>query len=84
MSSFTADVRAQKVWFDEFSMWIMFTDGRQLSVPLVYFPRLHNATPEQRNNFEMSGGGIGLHWDELDEDIHVPGLLLDRNAKHTG
>jgi hypothetical protein len=84
MSSFTADVRAQKVWFDEFSFWIMFTDGRQLSVPLAYFPRLHNATPEQRNNFEMSGGGIGLHWDELDEDIHVPGLLLGRNAKHTG
>jgi hypothetical protein len=81
MSTLTVEARAQKVWFDEFSMWIMFTDGRQLSVPLAYFPRLHNATPEQRNNFEMSGGGIGLHWDELDEDIHVPNLLLGRYAK---
>ncbi|OHD67411.1 MAG: hypothetical protein A2W19_03005 [Spirochaetes bacterium RBG_16_49_21] len=84
MSTLTVEARAQKVWFDEFSMWIMFTDGRQLSVPLAYFPRLHNATPEQRNNFEMSGGGIGLHWDELDEDIHVPGLLLGRYAKQAG
>lgn len=81
MSTLTVEARAQKVWFDEYNLWIMFTDGRQMSVPLAYFPRLHNATSSQRDNFEISGGGIGLHWDELDEDIHVPSLLLGRYAK---
>lgn len=70
------DARAQKVWFDDNNMWILFTDGRQLSVPLAYFPRLLNAVPNDRNNFEMSGDGVGIHWEELDEDISVPHLLL--------
>jgi len=69
------NVRALKVWFDEVNLWILFTDGRQLSVPLAYFPRLLNASAEERNNFSMSGGGYGLHWDSLDEDICVPNLL---------
>jgi hypothetical protein len=81
MSTLTVEARAQKVWFDEYNMWIMFTDSRQMSIPLAYFPRLNKATPAQRDNFEISGGGIGLHWDELDEDIHVPGLLLGQYAK---
>lgn len=84
MSTLTVEARAQKVWFDEYNMWIMFTDGRQMSVPLAYFPRLHNASPAQRDHYEISGGGIGLHWDELDEDIHVPGLLLGHYAKQVG
>jgi len=70
------EANATKVWFDKENMWIVLTDGRQLSVPLVYFPRLLNATPEQRNNYELSGGGTGIHWEEIDEDISVPGLLL--------
>ena len=70
------EANATKVWFDKENMWIILTDGRQLSVPLVYFPRLLNATPEQRNNYELSGGGTGIHWEEIDEDISVPGLLL--------
>jgi len=57
-------------------MWVELADGRQLAVPLPYFPRLFRATPEQRDRFEMSGGGTGLHWEELDEDISVEGLLL--------
>ena len=52
------------------------TDGRQLSVPLAYFPRLLHATPEQRQKYEMSGGGTGIHWEEIDEDISVNGLLF--------
>jgi len=51
-------------------------DGRRLAVPLAYFPRLLRATADQREQFEMSGGGTGLHWEELDEDISVEGLLL--------
>ena len=51
-------------------------DGRRLGVPLAYFPRLLNATPDQRKTYILSGGGSGIHWDDLDEDISVEGLLL--------
>ncbi|HNU91804.1 MAG TPA: DUF2442 domain-containing protein [Spirochaetota bacterium] len=78
MNSLESDARAQKVWLDDYNLWVQFTDGRVLSVPLAYFPRLRRASGEQRNKFEMSGGGFGLHWDELDEDISVPHLLLGR------
>lgn len=81
MSSLIADARADKIWFDEYNMWILFTDGRQLSVPLAYFPRLQKASVEQRKNFEMSGGGYGIHWDDIDEDIHVQSLLIGRYEK---
>jgi hypothetical protein len=51
--------------------------GRQLFVPLAYFLRFLNATAaQQRNQYELSGGGMGIHWDEIDEDISVPGLLM--------
>jgi len=76
MNTLTFEAAATKIWFDKDNMWIALTDGRQLSVPLVYFPRLLNATPEQRNNYELSGGGTGIHWEEIDEDISVLGLLL--------
>lgn len=75
MSSLKNDARADRIWFDDDNMWVLFTDGRQLSVPLVYFPRLQKASMDQRKNFELSGGGYGIHWDELDEDIHVQSLL---------
>lgn len=76
MNSLGLDAKAAKVWFDENNLWLSLQDGRQLSVPLAYFPRLAKATPAQRVKFEVSGGGIGLHWDELDEDISVAGLLM--------
>jgi hypothetical protein len=57
-------------------MWVELADGRSLGVPLAYFPRLLRATEEQRRGFTISGGGTGLHWDALDEDISVPALLL--------
>jgi hypothetical protein len=57
-------------------MWVELTDGRQLGVPLVYFPRLLDATQAQRDGYIISGGGTGLHWEELDEDISVKYLLL--------
>lgn len=75
MNTLTNDAKALKIWFDESNLWILLHDGRQLSVPLVYFPRLSNARKEQLENYEISGGGSGLHWDELDEDISVSGLL---------
>lgn len=66
---------AKSLRFDESMLWVGLADGRQLGVPLAYFPRLLNATPEQRLDFVISGGGVGLHWDALDEDISVDGLL---------
>lgn len=76
MSTLTFEASASRVWFDSENMWVQLRDGRQLSIPLAYFPRLLNATPEQRKRYEMSGEGTGLHWEEIDEDISVPGLLL--------
>lgn len=61
--------------FDENTMWVNLADGRRLGIPLAWFPRLLNASPEERLHFEISGGGKGLHWDGLDEDISVAGLL---------
>jgi hypothetical protein len=75
MSTLMTEIRADKIWLDDEYLWILLADGRQLAVPLVYFPRLLNATPEQRNVFEISGNGTGIHWNELDEDISVEGLL---------
>ena len=76
---------AKTVSFDASTMWVDFVDGRKLGVPLAYFPRLLNATPLQREHYEISGGGSGLHWDEVDEDISVENLLLgigDRTGSH--
>ena len=64
--------------FDEDMMWVQLVDGRVIGVPLAWFPRLLRASPEQRLRFEISGGGQGLHWDELDEDVSVAGLLDGR------
>ena len=69
---------ATSLRFDEDTMWVQLADGRVIGVPLAWFPRLLRASPEQRLRFEISGGGQGLHWDELDEDISVVGLLAGR------
>lgn len=61
--------------FDEHMMHVQLTDGRIISVPLIWFPLLHQGTPEQRIRYEISGGGRGLHWPELDEDLSVARLL---------
>ncbi len=85
-SSILNKSRAKDITFDADNMWIELTDGRKLSVPLVYFPRLLKATDAQRNKYIISGGGLGLHWDDLDEDISVENLLLgiyDRSASDT-
>jgi Protein of unknown function (DUF2442) len=81
MNILTNESRASKVWFDEYNIWVLLTDGRQVSVPLTYFPRLEKASEDQRSKYEISGGGVGLHWDEIDEDISVPHLLSGFNIK---
>jgi hypothetical protein len=62
--------------FDDFTMWVELADGRTLGVPLAWFPRLLNATPAERERVELSR--TGLHWEALDEDISVAGLLAGR------
>jgi Protein of unknown function (DUF2442) len=76
MNTLANNATAKGVRFAEDTMSVIFSDGRELSVPLAYFPRLLKATPQQRLQFTMSGGGIGIHWEELDEDISVINLLL--------
>jgi hypothetical protein len=63
------------VRFDAEMMYVSLTDGRIIGVPIIWFPLLHEATPQQRESYEISGGGISLHWPEIDEDISVAGLL---------
>jgi hypothetical protein len=66
---------AKSVDFDEEMMHVSLTDGRLISVPIIWFPLLRGATPEQRTKYEIGGGGTSLHWPELDEDLSVAGLL---------
>ena len=68
--------RARRIRFDAENLWVELTDGRQIGVPLAYFPRLSNAKPAQRDRYIISGGGTGLHWEEIDEDLSVQGLLM--------
>jgi hypothetical protein len=67
---------AKSLRFDENNLWVELSDGRTLGVPLAWFPRLLHATAEQREDYEISPGG--LHWDSLDEDISIAGLLAGR------
>ncbi len=66
---------AKKVKFDECMMHITFIDGRVLGVPLIWFPTLYKAAPAERKRCEIGGGGISLHWPDLDEDLSVAGLM---------
>ena len=78
MKTLAIKASAIKVWFDEYNMWVRLGDGRQLSIPLEYFPKLLNANPSQREKYVLSGNGTGIHWEEIDEDISVAGLLLGK------
>ena len=67
---------AKDVKFAEDMMQVHLTDGRIISVPVIWFPLLHEATPEQREKYEIGAGGASLHWEEIDEDISISGLLV--------
>jgi Protein of unknown function (DUF2442) len=66
---------AVNLWFDNLRMFILLEDGRELSVPIDWFPSLRDATTQQRDNWRFIGDGEGIHWEDLDEDILVEGLL---------
>jgi hypothetical protein len=69
-------ISATKVSFDDDTMWVDLTDGRTVGVPLAWFPRLMRASAAERNQVEISR--VGLHWEGLDEDISIAGLLAGR------
>lgn len=75
ISAKVTDERVMDVRFDEASLIVDLMDGRTISAPLAWYPRLLNATREQRANWEKAGSGFGIHWPEIDEDLSTEGLL---------
>jgi len=74
-SASSADERVLDVQFSDDSFSVSLRDGRVISVPLVWYPRLLRATRKQRANWKISGGGYGIHWPDVDEDLSTEGLL---------
>ena len=74
------DVRAMRVAVEDARLVVDLMDGRTIAVPLAWYPRLANATPEQRNHWEFAGGGYGIHWPDIDEDLSTEGLLRGAHA----
>ena len=74
-SAIEFDSAAVDVSVDDAMLRVTLADGRELAVPIEWFPRLRNATPDQRKHWRMIGRGDGIHWEEVDEDISVRTLL---------
>lgn len=66
--------------FTEDTLSVALRDGRIITVPLAWYPRLADASPEERKNWEICGGGYGIHWPDVDEDLSTEGLLRGRPA----
>jgi len=77
MSISSADVQplAVDVSCNNDALHVALADGRAVSVPLEWYPRLQDATPKDRNNWNLIGGGLGIHWEDLDQDVSVESLL---------
>jgi hypothetical protein len=77
MNTYAVDVQplAQSVQFTDRDIVVELVDGRTVSVPLAWFPRLRQATPTELHNFELLADGEGIHWPDIDEDLSVGGLL---------
>lgn len=74
------DLRVMNISIDEDRLTVELMDGRTIGVPLAWYPRLANATPQQRNNWELAGAGYGIHWPDIDEDLSTEGLLQGHKA----
>lgn len=74
-SAIKVDERVQDVYFTENNISVDIMDGRTITVPLTWYPRLLAATPEQREAWSICGGGYGIHWEEINEDLSTEGLL---------
>lgn len=71
----SAGSKIRDVSFTDDAMKVDLLDGRSITVPLIWYPRLWKASPAQREQWSIAGGGFGIHWAELDEDLSVEGLL---------
>jgi hypothetical protein len=83
MLSATTTIRLAKVidvTVTDDTLAVDLEDGRSISVPIGWYPRLAHGTPEEQKNFQLSGAGYGIHWPDLDEDIGVEGLLLGKQS----
>lgn len=78
-----ADERVAEVELTEDNLIVSLMDGRTISVPLVWYPRLLNATAKQRRHWQIAGGGYGIHWPDIDEDLNTEGLLRGAPAPRT-
>lgn len=83
-SAKVGDERVADVRFDAERLIVDLADGRTIAVPLAWYPRLQGATPAQRSNWTKAGGGFGIHWPDLDEDLSVAGLLRGAPAPESG
>ena len=79
----TASARASAVSVTEASLSVDLTDGRSISVPLGWYPRLAHGTPTERQNWRLIGDGSGIHWPDLDEDLSVESLLAGRASSES-
>ena len=75
LANSSANVLASKVWLSKDMLFVHLQDGREIGVPLLWFPRLRKASEEQLNEWRLIGNGIGIHWESIDEDISVSALL---------
>jgi len=79
----TADERVTDAKFTKDTLSVALRDGRTITVPLTWCPRLLNATASQRKNWRVADGGCGIHWPDVDEDLSTEGLLRDAPAPHS-
>ncbi len=75
ISAIATDARVRDVRVDADHLTLDLVDGRRIAVPLAWYPRLRDATSTQRARWEIAGGGYGIHWPEIDEDLSTDGLL---------
>jgi hypothetical protein len=83
MTSFSVDIRSarvQAVVITDDTLTVDLTDGRTISAPLAWYPRLSHATPEERDHWRLIGDREGIHWTDLDEDVSVENLLLGKSS----
>ena len=74
------DIRVTRISSTSDTLQADFDDGRSVSLPLLWFPRLHRATQAQRDHYELTGRGYGVHWPDVDEDLSASGLALGKPA----
>jgi hypothetical protein len=71
----STNVLASNVWFSKDMLFVHLQDGREIGVPLLWFPRLRKASEEQLNDWRLIGNGVGIHWENIDEDLSIAALL---------